>query len=217
MDFQKVMTMIDDISQHIPEQKYIEIVNNLKKEYDNANDNANTDDDTDDDDDTNYVYIKILYKQLEYDLYRDIKRVILFKNDDIAIDIVCGNIFPNVKNIVFHKVNKIKNDMIWDFIQFVNNQQDRIENMIDEYGHDIWYDDNLINKNSYICHFADLALESVKWYLRQEFQTEKYIDSCWSRISENYEDAYDGGWSRDITEIQFPKDYFDGMTESEWG
>jgi len=227
MDFQKVMTMIDDISQHLPEQKYIEIVNNLKKEYDNANDNANDDDYCE--------LIENLFHQLEYDLYYYIKKkIILFKDDDIdeLIDMFLYNHSDNIRKITwFHTEDiedTIKNDMIWDFIEIVNCKKNIIEKM-DRNRNGFYYGD-LQDRDTYINLFDELALESALLYFKQEFQTEKYIDRCWSRINENYENTYYGCYGYlenyedmyygcydylDITDIQFPKDYFDGMTESE--
>ena len=215
MDFKKVMTMIDDISHHLPEQKYIEIVNDLKKQYDNAND------DTDDYDDYDYYYFDELFRQLEYDLYYYIeKKIILFKDDDIdeAIDIFNHNFQYGIdKIIIFHtenKIDKIENShMIWGFIDFVNDKKNRIENMVGKCN-DFYYND-LLNRDYYIGLFGELALESADWYLRQKFQSTRYIDRCWSKLCLEYDKyCYDGLYCDYyfLKYIQFPKNYFDDMT-----
>ena len=206
MDFKKVMTMIDDISQHLPEQKYIEIVNNLKKEYDNAND----------DDDDYCEIIETLFHQLQYDLYYYIeKKIILFKDDDDdeVIDMFNQNLQYGIgKIIIFHTEDKIENNMIWDFIEFVNDKKNRIENMLGK-GNGFYYND-LLNRDDYIGLYGELALESADWYLRQKFQSTRYIDRCWSILCEEYDKCYDGlyGDLNFLKDIQFPKDYFDDMT-----
>jgi len=224
MDFQKVMTMIDDISQHLPEQKYIEIVNNLKKEYDNAND------DTDDDDDDDYYHNLLvnLFHQLEYDLYSYIKinKKIKIKDVDMDKEINKVNIntfrktgrgvwYEMVRIIEdYHTENTTKNYAIWDYIEFITFKKDRIVNMI---GKNSFYYDDLRHRDDYINLFAEFVIESVKWYLRQEFQTKKYIDRCWSKLCLEYDRCYDGregDWDF-LEDIQFPKDYFDGMDTSD--
>ena len=211
MDFQKVMNMIDDISQHLPEQKYIEIVNNLKKEYDNTND----------DDDDYCEIIKTLFHQLEYELYYYInKKIILFKDDDDAtieeaIDILLDNHCYNIEKITEFYTDytehllKIKNGMIWDFIEIINCKKIIIKNMT---GNDnCFYNDDLEERNQYFDAFGELALESALWYFRQEFQTKNYIDKCWSRLYLDYDKCYDGKCYYLLKDIQFPNDYFDGM------
>jgi len=208
MDFQKVMTMIDDISQHLPEQKYIEIVNNLKKEYDNAND----------DDDDYCEIIKTLFHQLEYELYYYIKKkIILFKDDDDdtieeAIDMLLDCLPYNIEKITEFYTDytknllKIKNGMIWDFIEIINCKKIIIEDMI---GEQIYGD--LQDRAQYFDAFGELAIESALWYFRQEFQTKNYIDRCWSRLYLDYDKCYDGKYYYLLKDIQFPNDYFDGM------
>ena len=201
------MTMIDDISQHLPEQKYIEIVNNLKKEYDNAND-----------DDYDYCeIIENLFNQLEYDLYYYIeKKIILFKDDDIdeAIDIFNQNFQYGIgKIIIFHTEDTIENSyMIWDFIEFVNDKKNWIENMVGKCNG--FYNNDLVNRDDYIGLFGELALESAYWYLRQKFQSTRYIDRCWSKLCLEYDKCYDGLYCdyNFLKYIQFPKNYFDYMT-----
>jgi hypothetical protein len=208
MDFQKVMNMIDDISHHLPEQKYIEIVNDLKKQYDNAND----------DDDIYFPYLNKLFSQLEYDLFYYItKKIILFKDDDIddidvAIDIFNHNFQYAIGKIIdFHTENTIKNnDMIWDFIYFVNCKKNSVENMVGK-GIGFYYND-LQNRDDYIGLFGELALESVDWYLRQNFQSTRYINRCWSRLCLDYDTCYDGEYYNLLEDIQFPKYYFYNMT-----
>jgi len=208
MDFKKVMTMIDDISHHLPEQKYIEIVNNLKKEYDNAND----------DDDDYCEIIKTLFHQLEYEFYYYIKKkIILFKDDDDdtieeAIDMLLDCLPYNIEKITEFYTDytknllKIKNGMIWDFIEIINCKKIIIEDMI---GEQIYGD--LQDRAQYFDAFGELAIESALWYFRQEFQTKNYIDRCWSRLYLDYDKCYDGKYYYLLKDIQFPNDYFDGM------
>ena len=211
MDFQKVMTMIDDISQYLPEQKYIEIVNNLKKEYDNTND------DTDD-----YCeIIKTLFHQLEYELYFYIKKkIILFKDDDDdtieeAIDMFldCYNIEKITEFYTDYTEHllKIKNGMIWDFIEIINSKKIIIEDMIGKDNGFYYGDFDLQDRAEYFNIFGELALESALWYFRQEFQIKKYIDRCWSRLCLDYDKCYNGKYYNLLEDIQFPKDYFDDM------
>lgn len=200
--------MIDDISQHLPEQKYIEIVNNLKKEYDNAND----------DDDDYCEIIKTLFHQLEYELYYYIKKkIILFKDDDDAtieeaIDMLLDNHSFNFEKIskfytdYTEHLLKIKNGMIWDFIEIINCKKIIIEDMI---GAQIYGD--LQDRAQYFDAFGELAIESALWYFRQEIQTKNYIDRCWSRLYLDYDNCYDGKRYYLLKDIQFPNDYFDGM------
>ena len=226
MDFQKVMTMIDDISQHLPEQKYIEIVNNLKKEYDNANAN---DDDYDDD------YIHMIYKQLEYEMYSfvicEISDYMLRKYpDDEIIHIYDRNIDDEIINKVFYedllnikKINHFNNNFytflenkleeknntyyIWEIIENLRFRKIETEIMI---GDKNWFITYCENREDYMFGTLEFLIERVKWYLRQKFQTEKYINRCWSMLNNSYEDAYNGYYRNDyITDIQFPKDYFD--------
>lgn len=200
--------MIDDISHHLPEQKYIEIVNNLKKEYDNTND----------DDDDYCEIIKTLFHQLEYEFYYYIKKkIILFKDDDDdtieeAIDMLLDCLPYYIEKITefytdyTENLLKIKNGMIWDFIEIINCKKIIIEDMI---GAQIYGD--LQDRAQYLDAFGELAIESALWYFRQEFQTKNYIDRCWSRLYLDYDNCYDGKRYYLLKDIQFPNDYFDGM------
>ena len=189
----------------------------------------------------------MIYKQLEYVMYSFVKCEISdymlrkYPSDEI-INIDDRNIDDEIINKVFYEapllnIKKIKEwdnnfirflenklqdtnntDYIWEFIENLRCRKIEMEIMI---GDKNWFIKYYEKRDDYMLGTLEYLIERVKWYLIQEFQTEKYINRCWSLLNNSYEYAYGGCYGfwdiTDITEIRFPEDYFDGMTESEWG